>query len=147
MTDKTILLVEDNPDDVELTERALKQNKLLNRVIVARDGAEAVTLLFGTETTPPIPLPEVILLDLNLPRLSGLEVLRRIRANERTRLLPVVVLTTSDEDRDKVESYSLGANSYITKPVEFEQFSSAVKKLGVYWLALNVSPNDLHVYK
>lgn len=147
MTDKTIMLVEDNPDDVDLTVRALKQNKLLNKVIVARDGAEAVNMLFGTETEPPMPLPEVVLLDLNLPRLSGLEVLRRIRSHERTRLLPVVVLTTSDEDRDKVESYSLGANSYITKPVEFEQFSCAVKELGVYWLALNVSPNELHISK
>jgi len=138
MTEKTILLVEDNTDDVDLTVRALKQNHLLNKVYIARDGAEAINMLFGTESTPAIPTPEVVLLDLNLPKISGLDVLRRIRADERTKLLPVVVLTTSSEDRDRIESYSLGANSYITKPVEFEQFSKAVKQLGVYWLALNI---------
>jgi len=138
MTEKTILLVEDNTDDVDLTVRALKQNHLLNKVYIARDGAEAINMLFGTESTPAIPAPEVVLLDLNLPKISGLDVLRRIRADERTKLLPVVVLTTSSEDRDRIESYSLGANSYITKPVEFEQFSKAVKQLGVYWLALNI---------
>lgn len=141
MPEKTILLVEDSPDDVALTVRALKLNKLLNEVIVARDGAEALDLLFGTENTPPMTAPEVILLDLNLPRLSGLDVLKRIRADERTKLLPVVILTTSDEDKDRIESYSLGANSYISKPVEFETFSTAVKQLGVYWLAINVGPN------
>lgn len=144
MTEKTILLVEDNSDDVALTVRALKKNNLLNTVIVARDGAEAVALLFGTASTPPIPLPELILLDLNMPKMSGLEVLAQIRANDRTKLLPVVVLTTSDEDRDRIESYSLGANSYVTKPVEFEEFSRAVKQLGIYWLALNVGPNNNH---
>lgn len=144
MTEKTILLVEDNTDDVDLTVRALKQNHLLNRVYIARDGAEAINMLFGSESTPAIPAPEVVLLDLNLPKISGLDVLRRIRADERTKLLPVVVLTTSSEDRDRIESYSLGANSYITKPVEFEQFSKAVKQLGVYWLALNIgSHTDL----
>jgi len=136
--EKTILLVEDNPDDVDLTVRALKQNNLLNKVHVARDGAEAINMLFGTETRPVMPAPEVVLLDLNLPKISGLDVLRRIRADERTKFLPVVVLTTSNEDRDRIESYSLGANSYVNKPVEFEQFSKAVKQLGVYWLALNV---------
>lgn len=141
MIKKTILLVEDNPDDVALTIRALKRNNLLNEVIVARDGAEALDLLFGTDTAAPIEMPEIVLLDLNLPRISGLDVLRRIRTEERTKLLPVVVLTTSDEDRDKIESYSLGANSYIAKPVEFEQFSSAVKQLGIYWLAINIGPN------
>ena len=141
MTKKTILLVEDNPDDVALTIRALKRNNLLNEVIVARDGAEAVELLFGDGATPPIAMPEIVLLDLNLPRISGLDVLRRIRSDARTKLLPVVVLTTSDEDRDKIESYSLGANSYIAKPVEFEQFSSAVKQLGIYWLAVNIGPH------
>jgi two-component system response regulator len=141
MIEKSILLVEDNPDDVALTVRALKMNKLLNNVVIARDGAEALDMLFGTENSPPIAAPEVILLDLNLPRISGLDVLRRIRSDERTRLLPVVVLTTSDEERDRVESYSLGANSYISKPVEFESFSAAVKQLGVYWLAINVGPN------
>jgi two-component system response regulator len=139
---KIIMLVEDNPDDVALTVRALKKNNLLNDVIVARDGAEALELLFGTDSAPPIPAPEVILLDLNLPRVSGLDVLRRIRADERTNLLPVVVLTTSDEERDRIESYSLGANSYISKPVEFESFSAAVKQLGIYWLAINVGPNN-----
>lgn len=142
MTEKTILLVEDNTDDVDLTVRALKCNNLLNKVVVARDGAEALAMLFGTETTPPILAPEVVLLDLNLPRISGLDVLRRIRSDERTKLLPVVVLTTSDEERDRIESYNLGANSYIKKPVEFQHFSSAVKQLGVYWLAINVGPNN-----
>lgn len=141
MTEKTILLVEDNSDDVDLTVRALKQNNLLNKVHVARDGAEAIAMLFGSENTPAMPAPEVVLLDLNLPKVSGLDVLRRIRADERTKLLPVVVLTTSCEDRDRIESYSLGANSYIKKPVEFENFSKAVKQLGVYWLALNVGSN------
>ena len=142
MTEKTILLVEDNPDDVALTVRALKQNHLLNRVVVARDGAEAASLLFGSESTQAMPPPEFVLLDLNLPRISGLDLLRRIRADERTRLLPVVILTTSDEERDKIESYELGANSYIIKPVEFENFSSAVRQLGIYWLALNLGPNS-----
>lgn len=145
MTKKTILLVEDNPDDVALTIRALKRNNLLNEVIVARDGAEAVDLLFGSAGAAPIAMPEVVLLDLNLPRINGLDVLRRIRGDARTKLLPVVVLTTSDEDRDKIESYSLGANSYIAKPVEFEQFSSAVKQLGIYWLAINIGPNSTGV--
>jgi two-component system response regulator len=140
MKEKTLLLVEDNADDVALTIRALKMNHLLNEVVVARDGAEALDLLMGTEISPPMPLPEMVLLDLNLPKISGLEVLQRIRADERTKLLPVVVLTTSDEDRDRIESYRLGANSYISKPVTFEDFSKAVKQLGVYWLALNVGP-------
>lgn len=140
MREKTILLVEDNPDDVALTIRALKKNHLLNNVVVARDGAEASDLLFGTGDSPPIDLPELILLDINLPKLNGLELLERIRANERTRLLPIVILTTSDEDRDRINSYRLGANSYISKPVEFEEFSAAVKQLGIYWLAINVGP-------
>lgn len=140
MIEKSILLVEDNPDDVSLTIRALKKNNLLNAVIVARDGAEALELLFGSEHAPPIPAPEIVLLDLNLPKLSGLEVLHQIRSHETTKLLPVVILTTSDEDRDRVESYRLGANSYIAKPVEFDQFSSAVKQLGIYWLAINLGP-------
>jgi len=142
MIEKTILLVEDNSDDVDLTVRALKQNNLLNRVHIARDGAEAINMLFGTENTPAISAPEIVLLDLNLPKISGLDVLRRIRGDERTKLLPVVVLTTSIEDRDRIESYSLGANSYITKPVEFEQFSKAVKQLGVYWLVLNIGSHS-----
>jgi len=141
MRSKTILLVEDNPDDVTLTIRALKKNHLLNEVILARDGVEALDLLLGKGDTPPIALPELILLDINLPKVNGLEVLERIRANERTSLLPVVVLTTSDEDRDRIESYRLGANSYISKPVEFEEFSTAVKQLGIYWLAINIGPH------
>jgi two-component system response regulator len=138
--EKIILLVEDNPDDVALTLRALKKNQILNKVIVARDGSEALDFLFGTENSPPIDMPEVILLDINMPRMSGLEVLKRIRADERTRLLPVVVLTTSDEDRDRIDSYRLGANSYISKPVEFEEFNKVVKQLGIYWLAVNIGP-------
>lgn len=140
MRNKTVLLVEDNPDDVALTIRALKRNHLLNNLIVARDGAEASDLLYGTESSPPIPLPELILLDINLPKINGLELLEKIRSNERTSLLPVVVLTTSDEDRDRIESYRLGANSFISKPVEFEEFSKAVNQLGIYWLAINIGP-------
>lgn len=143
MKDKMILLVEDNPDDEALTLRALKMNKLLNEVVVARDGVEALDFLFGTGTwagRDEVRLPELVLLDLNLPKLNGLEVLRRIRTDERTRMLPVVILTTSDEDRDRVESYKLGANSYIPKPVDFERFSKAVQQLGVYWLVLNLGP-------
>lgn len=143
MREKGILLVEDNPDDEALTIRALKANNLLNEIVVARDGAEAIDFLFGTgayagrDTTNQ---PELVLLDLNLPKLSGLEVLKKIRSDERTRLLPVVVLTTSDEDRDRVESYRLGANSYVGKPVKFEDFSKSVRQLGLYWLALNMGP-------
>ncbi|MBT0892842.1 response regulator [Geobacter hydrogenophilus] len=138
-----ILLVEDNSDDEALTIRALKMNNLLNEIVVARDGAEALDFLFGTgayagrDTTN---MPELVLLDLNLPKLSGLDVLKRIRSDARTQLLPVVVLTTSDEDRDRVDSYRLGANSYIGKPVNFEEFSKSVRQLGVYWLALNIGP-------
>jgi two-component system response regulator len=140
MREKTILLVEDNPDDVALTLRALKKNQILNRVIVARDGSEALDFLFGTEDSPPVDLPEFILLDINMPKMNGLEVLAKIRADARTRLLPVVVLTTSDEDRDRIDSYHLGANSYISKPVEFEEFNTVVKHLGIYWLAVNTGP-------
>lgn len=140
---KVILLVEDNPDDEALTIRALKKKKILNKLVVARDGAEALEYLFGTGKYAGRNLgemPEIILLDLNLPKLSGLEVLRRIRADRRTRLLPVVILTTSDQDRDKIESYSLGANSYIRKPVDFGQFCDAMLQLGLYWLVLNQGP-------
>jgi CheY-like chemotaxis protein len=139
--EKAILLIEDNPDDVALTIRALKKNHLLNDVVVARDGAEALNLLFGKNDTPPMELPELILLDINLPRMNGLDVLRKIRGNERTSLLPVVMLTTSDEDRDRLASYRLGANSFISKPVEFDEFSRAVKQLGIYWLAINIGPH------
>lgn len=136
MTDeKTILLVEDNPDDVDLTLRALSRNKIANRVVVARDGAEALDVLLEQGLRP-----QVTLLDLKLPKVNGLEVLRRVRSEEATKLLPVVVLTSSTEDRDVVESYSLGANSYIQKPVDFVQFLDAVGKLGLYWLVLNQAP-------
>jgi two-component system response regulator len=143
MKSKVILLVEDNPDDVKLTLRALKKSNILNEVVVAQDGVEAVDYLFGngkyagrdTKT-----LPQVVLLDLKMPRMDGLEVLQRIRTDARTKILPVVVLTTSSEDRDRVESYKLGANSYIRKPVDFDQFVGAVQNLGLYWLVLNEAP-------
>jgi two-component system response regulator len=140
---KVILLVEDNPDDEALTLRALKKNNILNEVVVARDGAEALDFLFGTgahagrDASAP---PQLVLLDLKLPKIDGLEVLRRLRADERTRLQPVVILTTSNEERDVLSSYRLGANSYIRKPVDFEQFMEAVRQLGLYWLVLNVPP-------
>jgi two-component system, response regulator len=136
----TILLVEDNPDDETLALRALTQNKIANQVDVARDGVEAIAYLFGTDGEPARPLPQVVLLDLNLPRIDGLEVLRRIRDAAHMRFLPVVILTSSNEERDLVESYSLGANSYILKPVDFQQFTDAVGQLGMYWLVLNRTP-------
>ena len=143
MDDKVILLVEDNPDDELLTLRALKKSHVANTVVAARDGAEALDYLFrrGPYADPDAsPRPQVVLLDLKLPRVDGLEVLRQLRADERTRLLPVVILTSSDEERDIVESYSLGANSYVRKPVEFGEFGEAVQQLGLYWLLLNQSP-------
>lgn len=139
-----ILLVEDNPDDVALALRALKRNHIANEVVVANDGVEALDFLFcrgAHADRNPEDLPEVVLLDLKLPKIQGLEVLQQIRANEQTRLLPVVVLTTSSEDRDVIESYRLGANSYIRKPVDFDQFTEAIRHLGMYWLVLNQSPN------
>ncbi len=139
MSEKTILLVEDNPDDEALTLRALKRNNILNKVIVARDGVEALDYLDACE---PDALPEVVLLDLKLPRIDGLEVLRRVRENEKTRRLAVVILTSSNEERDIIAGYDLGANSYIRKPVDFEQFMEAVRQLGVYWLVLNVTPHS-----
>jgi two-component system response regulator len=128
-----IVLIEDNPDDEALTLRALKKNGIANQVVVLRDGAEALTFLLA----PDAPSPHLVLLDLKLPRVDGLEVLRRLRAETRTALLPIVVLTSSNEERDLVESYRLGANSYIRKPVDFEQFTEAVRQLGLYWLVLN----------
>ena len=139
-TERPILLVEDNPDDEALTLRAFAKNGIPNPVAVARDGVEALDYLFGTgphEGRAKALLPAVVLLDLKLPRIDGLEVLRRIRAHERTALLPVVVLTTSKEQQDILEAYRLGANSYIRKPVDFERFIQAVGQLGVYWLSLN----------
>jgi two-component system response regulator len=144
MSQRMILLVEDNPDDEALTRRALAKNNIQNEVRVARDGAEALELLFGTggqagQGSQAI-APELVLLDLKLPKVDGLEVLRRIRADERTRLLPVVILTSSREERDLVSGYGLGANSYIRKPVDFGQFVEAVRQLGLYWLVLNEPP-------
>ena len=143
MENKAILLVEDNPDDEALTLRALKKNNIMNEVIVAHDGAEALEYLFGTgkftgRNTDFI--PQVVLLDLKLPKVDGLEVLRRLRADQRTKLLPVVILTSSTEEQDRIKGYDLGANSYVRKPVDFSQFIDAVRQLGLYWLILNEAP-------
>ena len=129
-----IILVEDNPDDERLAIRALRKGVVANEILVARNGEEAINMILNAD-----PLPCVVLLDLKLPKIDGLEVLRRIRAEPRTHLLPVVVLTSSSEDRDIVESYSLGANSYVRKPVEFDRFTEAVKQLGLYWALVNES--------
>ena len=140
---KIILLVEDNPDDEVLTRRALKKNNIGNEVVVARDGAEAIDYLFGTgkyEGRDLSVMPQVVLLDLKLPKVDGLEVLRQIRTDERTRLLPVVILTSSREQQDLLDGYGYGANSYIRKPVDFAQFVEAVRQLGLYWLVLNETP-------
>ena len=140
MEDKIILLVEDNIDDEKLTLRALKQNNIRNEVVVARNGAEALDFLFGTGAHAGRNLsvmPQVILLDLKLPKLSGLDVLRRLRADDRTKLVPVVILTSSNEEQDRISGYGLGANSYVRKPVDFNQFNEAARQLGLYWLILN----------
>lgn len=140
MNEKIILLVEDNPDDVELTLRAFKQNNISNKVVVARDGVEALDYLNGTgihEGRNVKDLPVLILLDLKLPRINGLEVLKKIRSNEMTRLLPVVILTSSIEKNDLITGYETGANSYVRKPVDFKEFSDAIKSLGLYWLVWN----------
>ena len=140
---KPILLVEDRSDDVELTIRALKKNKIANDVVVAADGAEALDYIFGTgkhagrDVTQ---VPAVVLLDLKLPKMDGLEVLRLLRADARTKLLPVVILTSSREEQDLVKGYALGANSYVRKPVDFSQFTEAIRQLGLYWLVLNEAP-------
>ena len=141
--DRVILLVEDNPDDEALTLRALRKNNIVNEVVVARDGVEALDYLFGTGAyagRDVSQLPKLVLLDLNLPRLDGLEVLKRIRSEPTTQIVPVVVLTSSKEDRDLVESYRLGANSYVRKPVDFVEFVEAARQLGLYWLVLNEPP-------
>ena len=143
MNSKNILLVEDNPSDVKLTKRALEQNQITNELIIAEDGAEALDYLFATgryADRDVRDLPAVVLLDLKLPKIEGLEVLQRIRANEFTRLMPVVILTSSDQEVDMIASYNLGANSYIRKPVDFKQFTEAVRTLGMYWLLLNEPP-------
>jgi two-component system response regulator len=146
MSERTILLVEDNPNDEALTLRALRKNDIQDRVVVAHDGAEALDYLFATgpyQDRGSDDLPRVVLLDLKLPKVDGLEVLRRLRANPRTRLLPVVILTSSNEERDLVAGYGSGANSYIRKPVDFTEFSETVRHLGRYWLQLNEVPPPL----
>lgn len=143
MHTKIILLVEDNPDDETLTLRALKKSKILNEIVVARDGAEALDYLFGTgihDGRDTSQQPQLILLDLKLPKVDGLEVLKCLRADARTALLPVTVLTTSNEERDVVTSYQLGVNSYVRKPVDSDSFMEAVRQLGLYWLVLNTAP-------
>ncbi len=143
MSEKKILLVEDNADDEALTIRALNKSKVANKIDVVRDGAEALDYLFCTGAyadCDPFDLPQVILLDLKLPKVDGLEVLRRIRAEPRTRMLPVVILTSSKEDQDRVSAYTSGANSYVRKPVDFNQFVDAIGHLGLYWLVLNEAP-------
>lgn len=144
MEHRVILLVEDNPDDEALTLRALKKNNILNEVVVVRDGAEALDYLFcrgAFAQRDSLDHPELVLLDLKLPKVDGLEVLKQLRAHPRTRRLPVVILTSSNEQRDIVAGYDLGANSYIRKPVDFAQFTEAVRQLGIYWLVLNVPPH------
>lgn len=145
MTDKQslILLVEDNPDDVELTLRAFKKSHVANEVVVATDGVEALDYLFCTGAfagRDPHVMPQVVLLDLKLPRLGGLDVLRRLRADPRTELLPVVILTSSEEEQDMIAGYRLGANSYVRKPVDFKEFLEAARQLGLYWLVINEPP-------
>jgi two-component system response regulator len=141
--DETILLVEDDADDELLTRRALRKNNVCNDVVVARDGAEALDYLFATgeyEGRDPSAMPQVVLLDLGLPKLDGLEVLGRIRADERTRLLPVVILTSSEDQEDVIDGYGLGANSFVKKPVDVTRFRAAVLELGLYWMVLNETP-------
>ena len=140
-----ILLVEDNPDDVKLTLRAFKANNISNDVIVAEDGVQALDYLFGKDGNTGGELPSVVLLDLKLPRINGMEVLQKIRADERTKLLPVVILTSSDEERDMLDGYSFGANSYVRKPVDFMEFTQAAKQLGLYWLLMNRTPQARRV--
>ena len=142
--DKVLLLVEDNPDDEALTLRALKRHHIANQIVVTRDGEEALDYLFARGAFAernPDHLPQVVLLDLKLPKIDGLDVLRAIRADEKTRNVPVVILTSSNEEQDIINSYDLGANSYVRKPVDFEQFIEAARQLGMFWLVLNETPN------
>ena len=143
MASSAILLVEDNPDDEALTLRAFRKNNFTNEVVVARDGAEALDYLFATGAYAKREagvMPQIVILDLKLPKIDGLEVLRRLRAAPQTKLLPVVILTSSNEERDRLEGYGLGANSYVRKPVDFAEFVDAVRQLGLYWLLLNERP-------
>lgn len=139
---RTILLVEDNQNDRLLMHRAFRKSNLVNRLVEVNDGEAALGFLLGTENTPPRPLPALILLDLKLPKVDGIEVLRRVRADERTQLIPIVVLTSSREQDDVIRSYQLGVNSYIRKPVDFNKFVEAVQQLGLYWMVLNENPYD-----
>jgi len=134
--DINILLVEDNPDDIELTLEAFKNNNLANKITVARDGEEALDIIFGNKDKK----PDIILLDLKLPKVDGLEILRRVKSDEDTRVIPVIILTSSKEESDLIKSYKLGVNSYIRKPVDFKEFIKVVKKLGLYWLIINEFP-------
>ena len=143
MKNKRILLVEDNPDDQELTMRALKKNNIGNEIVLAKDGQEAIDYLFGKGTYSSrdmSEMPQIVLLDIKLPKVDGIEVLKQIRADKRTKMLPVVILTSSKEEKDMVDSYNFGANSYIRKPVDFNQFTESVRQLGLYWLVLNETP-------
>lgn len=147
MSDKSILLVEDNPDDAALTVHALETNNIGNRLVIARDGVEALDYLFCTGTyaeRDPNDHPSVVLLDLKLPKIDGLEVLRRVRTTESTRLQPVVILTSSNEEEDRIKGYALGANSYVRKPVDFDDFVRAAGQLGLYWLLLNQAPPNVN---
>jgi len=139
MSGKIIFLVEDNPDDEALTLRALKKNNIMNQVVIVHDGVEAINYLLGPDSANNL-VPQIILLDLNLPKMDGLKVLKRLRSDERTKLLPIIILTSSREEQDLINSYDLGANSYIRKPVDFYQFIAAVQQLGLYWLVLNEIP-------
>ena len=147
MENKKILLVEDNPNDVELTKRALKKSNILNELIVAEDGIEALNYFFGEDShggCATEELPVVVLLDLNLPRVNGLDVLRRMRESEKTKFVPVIILMSSNEEKDIISSYGLGANSFVRKPVKFNDFAEAIRLLGLYWLVLNLSaPNGV----
>ena len=143
MKERRILLVEDRQDDIDLTLRSLKENKITNKVDVARDGAEALDYIFATGAYSDRnieDLPSVVLLDIKLPKVDGMEVLRRIREDKRTKTLPVVILTSSKEEKDLINGYAIGCNSYVRKPVEFEEFSKAIRDLGLYWLLLNEPP-------